>query len=365
MGLFKKSIRYSKSSNDLEYKIKNLDEDLKKTKVTIDQSDKDFFCEQKNSDLQSLDDQKYDWRKSLENSDIKSQEQLLEEDISEIRESLDKKNNSLRRVEPHIESLNEDFTRLRKEIFEDISEKFLFNIPSIEQKVDKVLKIYDQVQEGLLNEPPSTRNSDPLTPLNKNFVTADDLNKHYSLFINRIQEQLATIGGGGEYRLKYLDDIVGIATNASNYDGKFLSYNHNLGKFEFVGAATTSQTGIGISIGDTPPIDTTRYPLWFDNQTGRSYIYYTDEDGSQWVDLSPSTTSGNKISYWIQTGVGIHTLSNVGIGTTNPSTKLEVQNGDIKVGVNTSSGVILTSPNGSQYRLIVDNSGNLSTVFVS
>jgi archaellum component FlaC len=208
MGLFKKSIKYSKSSGDLEYKIKNLNEDLKKTKVTIDPSDHVFVCEKINADLQNLENQKYDWRKSLENFDIKTPDQLLEEDISQIRESLDKKNNSLRRVETHIESLNEDFVHLRKQIFEEISENFLFNIPNIEQKINKVLQIYDQIQEGLLNEPPNVKNSDPLTPLNQNFITVDDLNKHYSIFINRIQEQLATIGGGGETKLKYLDDVV-------------------------------------------------------------------------------------------------------------------------------------------------------------
>ena len=38
--------------------------------------------------------------------------------------------------------------------------------------------------------------------------------------------------------------------------------------------------------------------------------------------------------------------------------------GNVRVGVDTSSGVILTSPNGTQYRLIVDNSGTLSTVAI-
>ena len=54
----------------------------------------------------------------------------------------------------------------------------------------------------------------------------------------------------------------------------------------------------------------------------------------------------------------------VGIGTTNPTAKLDVV-GDVKVGINTSQGVILTSENGTKYRLIVDNSGNLSTVSVT
>ena len=38
--------------------------------------------------------------------------------------------------------------------------------------------------------------------------------------------------------------------------------------------------------------------------------------------------------------------------------------GDVNVGVDTSTGVVLTSPNGTQYRLIVDDSGNLSTTLV-
>jgi hypothetical protein len=61
--------------------------------------------------------------------------------------------------------------------------------------------------EGLLNEPPNVKNSDPLTPLDQNFVTLDQLNDHYQLFINRIQQQMATIGGGGETQFKFLDDI--------------------------------------------------------------------------------------------------------------------------------------------------------------
>ncbi len=65
-----------------------------------------------------------------------------------------------------------------------------------------------QLNEGLLNEPPNAKNSDPLTPLDQNFVTVKQLNDHYQLFINRIQQQMATIGGGGETQFKFLDDIV-------------------------------------------------------------------------------------------------------------------------------------------------------------
>jgi hypothetical protein len=55
---------------------------------------------------------------------------------------------------------------------------------------------------------------------------------------------------------------------------------------------------------------------------------------------------------------------NVGLGTTNPTSKLTVRGGDVSVGVSTSHGVILTSPNGTQYRLFVENDGTLKTVSV-
>lgn len=122
-----------------------------------------------------------------------------------------------------------------------------------------------------------------------------------------------------------------------------------------------------------------------------------------------ATGGGGGTGYFSQTSAGIHTLSNVGVGTTNPTSALTVQGdgkftgivtatrfestsagtptidspnnlninavnvaistdltvgGDAYVGVSTAKGLILTSPNGTQYRLIVDNSGTLSTVLV-
>jgi hypothetical protein len=88
---------------------------------------------------------------------------------------------------------------------------------------------------GLLAEPSNVKvQKDPLTPLDQKFATLDDLQKHYKLFLERIQQQLSTLGGGGETRLRYLDDVVGIATNSGAYNNKFLQWNSTTNKAEFV-----------------------------------------------------------------------------------------------------------------------------------
>jgi len=63
-------------------------------------------------------------------------------------------------------------------------------------------------------------------------------------------------------------------------------------------------------------------------------------------------------------------VDKIGIGTTSPANVLNVIGissfrGDARVGIGTTQGLILTAPNGSLYRLIVDNSGNLSAISTS
>ena len=415
-------------------------------------------------------------------------------------------------IENYIQEHHQDLVNLREEVFCEI-EKLPFgnlqeNIQRLEKKIDFIKETYSKIEpeiivkevikEGLLNEPSETKNSDPLTPLDQNFVTLDQLQNHYRLFINRIQQQLSTLGGSGETKLKYLDDIVGIATNASTYNGKFLKYDHSIGKFIFddvawlstpagtytlsnVGIGTTNITsaltvlgnisvsgvistsdlvvensgtfassalvignqsgtygyiiagaaitdnytvrfptitsdtgiavtgiaqtfsalqsfssGINVTNGITATgliiVNTTTNNFSVENQTtgtislgstvqtgrilvGRSSTNQTlnlatgfsGVGTTKTINLGTNGLSGSFTQINIGPTAGVGTVSinsgtNVGIGTTIPVSKLEVQGGDIKVGVNTSQGLILTSPNGTKYRLIVNDAGALSTV---
>jgi pyruvate-formate lyase-activating enzyme len=128
--------------------------------------------------------------------------------------------------------LDENTSSKNLKVLEDNNKKIFDKISYLEETL---IGLNEQVQldEQIINEPPETKNEDPLTPLTQNFVTFKQLQDHYRTFIARIQQQLSTIGGGGETQLKYLDDVVGVATNPSQYDGKYLKYNHSIRKFEF------------------------------------------------------------------------------------------------------------------------------------
>lgn len=123
-------------------------------------------------------------------------------------------------------------TKVEKEHTKDvelattIASQHIDELPDYYDRLSKVEK--KPIKEGLLNIPPEEKTSDPLSPLNQNFATLDDLQKHYKLFLSRIQQQLSTLGGGGETRLEFLDDI---DRNSAKTDNYFLKYNVSLNKW--------------------------------------------------------------------------------------------------------------------------------------
>ena len=46
------------------------------------------------------------------------------------------------------------------------------------------------------------------------------------------------------------------------------------------------------SSGDSPPSNPTDGLIWYDSDSGKTFVYYVDTNSSQWVELSPSWTGG-------------------------------------------------------------------------
>ena len=106
----------------------------------------------------------------------------------------------------------------------------------VDAAVRKLPEIKEQVQE------------DPL--LKEKVASISELQAKQNLLIERLQKQLGSLGGGGEVNLRYLDDIVGVATNLSGYDGKFLKVDTSNSSQPFV-FETVSGGGGGGSYSGT------------------------------------------------------------------------------------------------------------------
>ena len=172
-------------------------------------------------------------------SRVKFQEETAEEYKQEIDESL---LGHQQDVNKKIKELKKQYklyeTSLTENVQQAIEKLDLDNVEKknheLSNKINYLEELFEKfsekalLTENIITEPPSTKNSDPQTPLDQNFVTFDQLNAHYRTFINRIQQQLSTLGGGGEVRLEFLDDV---DRATAKVDGKFLKYEASSGKW--------------------------------------------------------------------------------------------------------------------------------------
>jgi len=213
----KEQIISVKESIPIVPEVKYYDEDVKKLKeqiISVKESipivpEVKYYDEE----LKSLNEEIQELYKKVLSIKIPNQDEYIKE-IDELYSSFEEKNHRL------LEKIN-----YLEEVFNKFNEKTILN-------------------EGLLNEPPTVKTSDPLTPLDQNFVTLDQLQEHYRTFINRIQQQLSTLGGGGETRLEFLDDV---DRTSAKTDGYVLAYQASTGKF----IGTSSGGGGGTLIGLT------------------------------------------------------------------------------------------------------------------
>ena len=155
-----------------------------------------------------------------------------DEDVSTLSSALDKLNEKIDAIEI------KDWTSAIEAIQKDV-------LSMQELQVD-----FDQRWEESAKS-----NPDILHPDNANFVTFDDMQKHYRIFLDRIQIQLETIGGGGAVRILDMDDLdEDIRRNPQDYDGEFLQIQYD---------PDTNQTTFGAApdvvndINDLDDVDTT------------------------------------------------------------------------------------------------------------
>ena len=168
-------------------------------------------------------------------NNISEQMKGLEMDLVVNEQHIKKQNENIETVK---EEIKEVLERLQLDTLEEKNKELVEKIAYLEETISEInkKKLLTEDNPTLPGDADTNNSADPLTPLNKKFATLDDLQNHYRLFINRIQQQIATIGGGGAGFIKDLDDVtfdVGIGTN------KLLIYNGS----KWVGIASTAVGG--------------------------------------------------------------------------------------------------------------------------
>ena len=275
--------RHFENKVQFETKLQNLDEKYQEVKDRI-------WKELRESSLKI-----WEYHKEFKDDDRKLKKQITNE-YNSLKNNLEEKlkefnNNSIKTDQVllnYFESLKEEVSSLPEVKYYD--EDIRYVKEDIKDLYDLVrtikseqISLKENLEENLLREPPDKEESigsspDPLTPMDKKFATLDDLANHYRIFINRIQTQLSTIGGGGAGFIKDLDDVE------------------------------------------------------FDQTIGNNKLLIYDQANSKWVGIAStalmSSSSVGAGGTWAVDSVGINTVKNVGIGTTARSDQALYVQGD-------------------------------------
>ena len=208
-------------------------------------------------ELKKSSNQIHEYRLHLKDDDRKLKKQILgqynllkeniEKQVNEFNtKNIESQNIITGSLKNYFDNLQEKISTLPEvkyydEQIKELDSKFNIDIKELYEIVNELKETQKQtLEENLLTEPPSTDNKDQSTPLNQNFVTYEKLQENYQLFVNKVQQQLASFGGGGEVRLEFLDDI---DRDTALVDGKFLKYQASTKTF--VGADASGGGGGG------------------------------------------------------------------------------------------------------------------------
>jgi predicted nucleic acid-binding Zn-ribbon protein len=241
--------------------------------------------------------------------------------------------------ETHLKKQNEYIGNIQEEV-KEVLDKLQLDVlekknTQLVERINHIEEVFSKINEKtLLTEDnptlpgdPSTNNSnDPLTPLDQKFVTLDQLQNHYRTFINRIQQQIATIGGGGAGVIHDLDDVTFDRTTG---EGKLLIYDGA----KWVGIASTALGGGGGAVGTAGTWAVGSAGIHTDKNVGiattarSDYALYVE--GDQYID--GNITVGGTITY-----EDVKNVDSLGIVTAR--TGVDVLAGGINVvGVSTIS----------------------------
>ena len=168
-------------------------------------------------------------------NNISEQMKGLEMDLTVNEKHIKKQNEHIENIQ---EEIKEVLERLQLDKLEEKNKELVEKINYLEETIAEIneQKLLTEDNPTLPGDPSTNNSSDPLTPLDQKFITLEQFQNHYRTFINRIQQQIATIGGGGAGVMHDLDDVTFDRTTGQ---GQLLIYNGS----KWVGIASTAVGG--------------------------------------------------------------------------------------------------------------------------
>ena len=260
-------------SENLKINLKTFEEDIEKKhfetktdlKNTTDELTEEFLDQKEKiwKELSKFSLKVWEYQKESKDDDRKLKKQIKGE-YNQLKTQIEE-----RLVKYNVDNVKTDelllsyFNELKEEVtnlpevkyYDDDISNIKSDIASLRSLVQSIKNEQKDLNEGLqhlnevaLEEPHDVSQSvdgkeDPLTPLDKQFPNLKALADHYRLFINRVQTQIASIGGGGAGFIKDLDDVSFDQTTGTN---KLLIYDGA----KWVGIASTALGGTGVASTD-------------------------------------------------------------------------------------------------------------------
>ena len=284
-------------------------------------------------------------------------QEVTEETAKRIQTSLNEKFEFVgNKLDEEVESLRTKLSGLPKpKYYEEELKKIrkeLKNFESLREIVEQIQvrqeKVEDLQENYLLTEPPDEAENigsgqDPLTPLDQKFATLKDLAEHYRIFINRIQTQMSTMGGGGAGFIKDLDDV-----DITGLDDEYiLQYDSASSKWK-----TVANSGSFAAIGGTFATDSvgihTLKAVGIATTSARAGVSLFVEGN---IEATGNITVGGTITY-----DDVTNIDSIGLVTARDG--LQVLSGIVTIGSNISIPTSSSGINTATNVLYVSKDGN-------
>ena len=345
---FEKRVQIDEVKADIKETNTKIYKELKETAIKIwdhHHQFKDDDRKLKKLVLSKLNEAKQNVEKQISKLDEKTYEsnQVLKKYFDGLREEISNL--------PEPKNYDDKFRDLRKSVKGEVSRLSLKFDDILESNkhtrlnISELYKLVGEIKSGqelltetnipLGSDSPETNNPDPLTPIDQNFVTVDQLQKHYKLFVERVQYQLSSIGGGGAGFIKDLDDvdITGLA------DDYILQYDASTSKWKTVannvgagGTWTVGEAGIhttkSVGIGTTARSD---FKLYVSTGSTADTVAYFDGN----ISIAGSTFSREVVEI---ESLGIITATK-GVDVISGGVDITAGGLNVTAGVSTFSGI--------------------------